>query len=349
MRDASWPGSCPETRPEASRFTLTDVSRPEPHPLICVRDRVLAGLSSYEDRCLRFRDALIGAGLLIPTGVMGIFGRSATYEDVASGVVGAVSRLGQGRFEAVHFPPLLTRSTFDRTQYMQSFPDLMGSVHIFRGTESSHRELIRRYETGGDWTEILQPADVVLSSAACHALYPLCTGRLPAGGRRLEILGHCFRAEPSTDPMRMQSFRMHELVYVGTPAGARQHRDDGLAAGLSLLRELGLDMDAVPASDPFFGRAGTMLTHLQLEGALKIEATTPVVSDDRPSAIMSANYAQDYFGREFDITTHDGGSAHSSCVAFGVDRITLALFNRHGFDPDAWPRDTRDLLWPRIG
>ena len=37
---------------------------------------------------------------------------------------------------------------------------------------------------------MLEPAEVVLCSAACHPVYPLCTdGRLPAGGRRFEVYG----------------------------------------------------------------------------------------------------------------------------------------------------------------
>ncbi len=36
-------------------------------------------------------------------------------------------------------------------------------------------------ERGGAWSELLGPAGVVLSSAACHSLYPLCSGKLPWG------------------------------------------------------------------------------------------------------------------------------------------------------------------------
>jgi hypothetical protein len=31
-------------------------------------------------------------------------------------------------------------------------------------------------------------------------------------------------------------------------------------------------------------------------------------------------------------------------MAFGEERVTLALFSRHGFDPGAWPADVREIL-----
>jgi seryl-tRNA synthetase len=139
---------------------------------------------------------------------------------------------------------------------------------------------------------------------------------------------------------------MHELVYVGDPDSALKHRDRGLERGLEMLTSLGLDMEAVPANDPFFGRLGVMLAASQLEDALKIEGITPIVSTDRPTAIMSANYHQDHFGTPFGIQTADGEIAHSACVAFGVDRITLALLHRHGLQPDRWPAEVRSQLWP---
>jgi seryl-tRNA synthetase len=201
-------------------------------------------------------------------------------------------------------------------------------------------------EHDGAWAELLEPSEVVLCSATCHPIYALCEGKtLPADGQRFEIHGYCFRHEPSPDPARMQAFHMHELVFVGEPDDALHHRDAGLERGMSLLQELGLSMTAVPANDPFFGRVGTMLAANQLEDALKLEGVTPICSEEQPTAIMSANYHRDHFGAPFAIDTASGEIAHSSCVAFGVDRITLALLHEHGLDPQQWPGKVRTRLF----
>jgi seryl-tRNA synthetase len=302
--------------------------------------------SSDAERYAGFRAELFAAGLLVDTGVDGLYGKSSTYESIVS----ALDRLITARIvdrpsQVLSFPPVLARWVFDKTDYLKSFPDLMGSVHTFRGSDREHRHLIELYESGGDWPGALTPAEVVLTSATCHPVYPLCAGTLPEGGRRFEVNGYCFRCEPSVDPTRMQAFRMHEYVYVGDPDDAQSHRDDGLSRGQELLSGLGLEIEAVQANDPFFGRLGTMLAANQLDEALKIEIVTPICSSERPTAIMSANCARDHFGAPFGINTSGGGTAHTACVAFGVDRVTLALLKTHGLEPDRWPGPVREMLW----
>ncbi len=292
-----------------------------------------------------FRSALLSSGLLYVTGSEGVYGYSSTYQRIVDALNRRIHDLGSGKFDVLRFPPVLARSTFDQTGYLQAFPDLMGSVHVFRGGDRDHLELSRRYEDGDNWQDLLQPSDVVLSSAACHSVYPLCTGRLPSGGRYIEIENWCFRHEPSIDPARMVAFRMHELVYIGEPEVAETYRDSFLANGVRLLTDLGLPMSIVPANDPFFGRLGNILASTQLEENLKLEGVTPICSVERPTAIISGNCARDHFGAPFGIETDDGQVAHTSCVAFGVDRITLALLHRHGLDPVEWPKEIQRQLW----
>jgi hypothetical protein len=52
----------------------------------------------------------------------------------------------------------------------------------------------------------------------------------------------------------------------------------------------------------------------------------------------------DYFGKTFDIQTSDGETAHSACIGFGLERVTLALFKHHGLDPDRWPQEVKNTL-----
>ncbi len=294
-----------------------------------------------------FGAALVDSGLLFPTGILGVFGRSAGYAGVAKALHRRVDAWGDD-IGATHisFPPVVNKSTFENTNYIQSFPDLMGAIHVFTGDDRDHAELCRRSESGKDWADLLEPADVFLSSAACHPVYPMCTGTTPATGRYFNVDSYCFRHEPSNDPARMQSFQMHEIVFVGDPADAQSHRDSGLALGVTMLLELGLDVSVIPANDPFFGRLGTAMASNQKDEVLKLEGTAPIGSPDHQVAIISGNCHRDHFGHPFDIEMPDGTTAHSACVAFGIDRITLALFWQHGLDLDAWPTEVAASLWP---
>ncbi|WP_220093621.1 amino acid--[acyl-carrier-protein] ligase [Flexivirga caeni] len=292
-----------------------------------------------------FRNELVDARILVRTSVDGLYQRSATFESIVRGIERLVGIAGNGGYEPLlFFPPVLPREEFIRSDYLRSFPDLTGSIDTFVGNDRDHVNLLRALENGEDWTRFLAPAEVMLCSAACHPLYASLTGTLPEGGRRVELQGFCFRHEPSVDPARMQMFRQHEFVAVGTPGECIAHRDKWLDTALSLLRGLGLPVRKVVANDPFFGRAGRILAANQRDTALKFEIVCPITSTESPTAIASGNYHLDHFGGPFNILASDGHIAHSACIGFGLERITLALLKTHGIDPRAWPDDVRSQL-----
>jgi seryl-tRNA synthetase len=294
-----------------------------------------------------FRSELLASGLLVDTGVDGLYLRSGGFEKVVRGIDDLITAAGVDQNASVlHLPAVIPRLLLERSGYVRSFPNLLGMVNVFEGDDDLHAKLLERFEHGENWAELLAPSDVALCSAACHALYPLCSGRLPDGGRRFEVFGHCFRHEPSLDPARMQAFRMHEFVYLGDADGAVAHRDLWLERSAELLSGLGLAVHAVVANDPFFGRAGRMLASSQRAETLKYEIVCAINPDAEPTAISSSNYHVDLFGIGFGIESSNGDVAHTACVGFGVERITLALLAAHGLDPDTWPPGVRSHLWP---
>lgn len=297
----------------------------------------------YDDPAA-LRAALLERGVLVETATAGLYHRSGDFEQVLQGVERhAAAQREDATAPRRWFPPIMAREDFLRTDYLRSFPDLVGSLDVFTGADADHRALLAALEDGEDWTAHLQPAEVVLSSSVCHSLYGTLPKQVPDGGLLTECCGFAFRHEPSPDPARMQSFRMYEFVRIGTPAEALAHRDAWARRGLDALVVLGLPARLVAANDPFFGRVGRMLKANQVEAELKLEVVvdlTPV----RETAIASANYHEDHFGTPFEITTPDGRAAHSACFGFGLERITLALFAFHGLDVDTWPEPVRAQL-----
>jgi seryl-tRNA synthetase len=293
----------------------------------------------------RYLTSLVEAGLFIPSGVPGLFGLSGVFENVVERFEGYVTRMGADLgAEVMRFPPLLSRKAYAQTDHLDTFPNLVGSVHTFTGTSEDAIELARRKAAGEDWTSGLQPAEVVMVPAACYPLYPTATGTLPEGGRTVDLRAFVFRHEPSGDPARMQVFRQREYVRLGTPDQALAHRDSWLQRGADMLRAVGLEAQAVVANDPFFGRGGRVLVASQREQALKYELIVPVASTEKLTAVVSCNYHLDHFGLTFDIRTPDGQPAHTACIGFGLERIALALFRAHGFDPGQWPAAVRGVL-----
>jgi seryl-tRNA synthetase len=292
-----------------------------------------------------FRDELLRHGLLIATGVSGVYGRSGEFEDTVQRVDRLVAGAGApDGAEVMRFPPILNRTHFERSGFLKSFPHLAGTIHSFAGTEQTHRELLQAAEAGGDWSAAFPATPVVLTPAACYPVYPALAGTLPAGGRLVDVMSYCFRHEPSDDPERMQMFRMHEHVRLADPETVMTWRELWLRRVDSITAALGLDARCQVASDPFFGRGGKLLAGSQREQRLKLEIVTAIGSDDSPAAIISLNYHQDHFGELFGIKTADAAVAHTSCVGFGLERIALALYRRHGLDRARWTSSVREAL-----
>lgn len=298
----------------------------------------------YDPRA--FHEGLVAHGLILPSGVPGVFGRGAVFEDVVQRFDAlATAAAGAETYEAFHFPPLIARRLLEQVNYLESFPHLCGSVHSFFGDTLQALALAERARAGGDWGALLGQTDTVLTPAACYPVYPQLAGTLPHGGRRVTLLSWVYRHEPSEEPTRLQSFRMREFISAGTPEQVLDWRERWLERALALLRSLGLPVACEVAADPFFGRGGRMLASEQRAQKLKFEILVPVISTREPTAICSFNYHRDHFGGNFGIRSADGETAHTSCMGFGMERCAMALFKTHGFDPQRWPDAVRERLW----
>ena len=293
-----------------------------------------------------FRDTLVRHRLLIPTAARGVYGFGAEFDRVLQRLDALITHTGAGDgAEVIRFPSLLPRTDLEASGYLKSFPQLVGLVHAFEGDERAHTDMLRAVAHGAEWSDALQMTDVVLTPAACYSVYPSLAGEtLPPSGRLFDVLGVCFRQEPSDDPARMRMFRQREYVYVGEAERCRAHRDLWVRRAQEMLSALRLPADAVVANDAFFGRGGRMLAASQREQALKFELVVPITSVDQPTPCASCNYHQDTFGRAFEIRNARGSLAHSACVGFGLERIVLALFRHHGFIVDGWPMPVRATL-----
>jgi seryl-tRNA synthetase len=214
------------------------------------------------------------------------------------------------------------------------------------GSEAEVRGSVERFEAGQEWTDDLSAADLVLSPAACYPVYPLVAsrGRVPAAGLLFDVASDCFRREPSRDLDRLQSFRMREYVCIGTPEQIADFRERWMVRAQGLAKQLRLPYRLDQASDPFFGCGGKLMAMSQIEQALKFELLIPVRSAEEPTACMSFNYHRDHFGTVWELRNEAGAVMHTSCVAFAMDRLALALFATHGLDTAGWPDGAREAL-----
>jgi seryl-tRNA synthetase len=143
---------------------------------------------------------------------------------------------------------------------------------------------------------------------------------------------------------RLQSFRMREFVRIGSPQEILEFRESWMARAPGLAADLALPFNIDVANDPFFGRVGQVMAVSQRQQALKFELLIPYYPGASPTACMSFNYHREHFGQVWGIHDDKGELAHTSCVAFGIDRLTVALFANHGLDLQKWPAVTKAAL-----
>jgi seryl-tRNA synthetase len=284
--------------------------------------------------------------LFRPSGIDGLHARTGLYEQVVEGLQALVTRHREAGAEVLRFPPVMSRRNLEKSGYLHSFPHLLGAVCCLHGGEAEIRAAVERPAKDGGWTASLAPTDLVLAPAACYPIYPLAAerGTVPAKGLIFDVACDCFRHEPSRNLDRMQSFRMREYVFIGAPEQVTTFRALWIERAQGIARQLGLTHQVAGASDPFFGRVGKIMAVSQMEQALKLEMLIPVRSAEDPTACMSFNCHRDHFGATWGLRSEDGTVAHTGCVAFGIDRLALALFAQHGVDLAQWPRSVRTAL-----
>jgi len=280
--------------------------------------------------------------LFIPTGAEGVYARTGLFEQVVEALSDFITGYREPNTEVLRFPPVMNRRQLEISGYLQSFPHLLGVVSCIRGNESEIRNLVE----SPDWVSGLSATELVLAPAACYPVYPMAASRgpLPNDGLLFDVASYCFRREATHELERLQAFLMREYVHLGTADQVVNFRTRWMSQAELIAKELGLPYEIAPASDPFFGRLGRIAAISQLEQCLKFELLIPVRSEGQPTACMSFNYHRDHFGKAWKMQTPAGEAAHTGCIAFGLDRLALALFATHGIDVRSWPAAVRENL-----
>ncbi len=288
----------------------------------------------------------IAPALFRSMGVDGVYARTALYEDIIERLAAFISRHREPAVEVMRFPPVMSRDQLEKGGYLSSFPNLLGCVCALHGTEAEIRTAAGRYEGGGDWTTGLAPGRS--GSLARRLLPALPLGCRARSGSAGWVAVRCRRGllprEPSRSLDRLQSFRMREYVCIGSPDVIMgfPRALDGTRAGHGrrprpdLPRRCG-ERSLLRQDRPDHGRRTA-------PAVVEIRMLVPLRSAEQPTACMSFNYHLEHFGAVWGLRHADGSVAHTGCVAFGMDRLAVALFTTHGVDLAGWPASVRAAL-----
>lgn len=237
--------------------------------------------------------------------------------------------------EPEEHPAFLDAVTLQAVDYLASFPQLATFPVSLDADEANLAAFAGRDPLDADGAVRLArtaPVREVLTPAACYHVYPHHRGERLDAARYVTLCATCFRRESRYEPLRRQwSFRMREVVCLGTRAEVTRFLARTRAAVDALLGELELPVTWEVATDPFFRPAANPRYLAQRLRPTKHEALF-----DGDLAIASVNLHEDHFGAAFGISRGDR-PAVTGCVAFGVERWLYAITSSHGSDPAGWP------------
>lgn len=286
-------------------------------------------------------------GLPIPTDVAGVYLYPEPFEAVIALLRSGIAAMAADEpVRRLLIPPVISRRAIEHAGYVKTFPQLLGTVHSYGGTSKEWGRLAPLVEDGGEWYAQQQISDLVLLPAACYPVYASLAGQDLDEPAKFAVDATCFRQEATSELGRLRTFRMAEIVTAATEEYCLSWRGRWLDRVAAWFTGMGLEVSVDVADDPFFGPGRKLYQAAQRVQELKLELRVPVRGDAATGtvqAIASANYHKDHFGEVYGFRA-GGAVGHTSCMAFGLERIALALINVHGAHPDRWPAAVRSAV-----
>jgi hypothetical protein len=199
-----------------------------------------------------------------------------------------------------------------------------------------------------DWPAAISDPNSIMAPAICYHYWRSIQ---EGGSFRLPIeigtaVGRCFRFElpAPPSPYRLREFKMREVFAVGLPKAVNDIRRESLQYLQNLLAAWKLSGQVQTAWDPFFVDQYAAKRMLQLGSELKLELQVWLPFDGQSIAVASVNDHLDFFARNYEVPDQMSGTLTSCCVAFGIERLALAIVGQHGIDPEIWPEELRRLV-----
>lgn len=228
-------------------------------------------------------------------------------------------------------PAGISFATLERAQYFASFPQWLTAASHLSDDSSVLADIATSDSPGSAAREAMQAPEAALSPAVCYHTYERLAGQSVTSPTLMTAEGVCWRHEGDrlAQLERGWAFRMREIVCLGAPAEVEEFRQRWMLRAVAFAESLGLAVETVQATDPFFAPTARGKAALQRIKALKHELIVRF-PNDRSLAIASFNNHERFFGESFGISLDSGDVAASACVAFGIERWLLAVLATNG-------------------
>jgi hypothetical protein len=217
-------------------------------------------------------------------------------------------------------PPVYPVSDLQKFDVYTNFPHLALVAAPLDLTDGPPKPADQRFAQAD-----LGEARLGLPHATCFGAYLFYEDTELGQDTLITLVNRCFRNEDHYVPLRrLASFQMREIVALGSFEHTQQVLADFTERITAFGAALGLDLNRVAASDPFFENDGARALMSKL---------SPVKHEFQAGelAIASVNTHRNFFGERCRIRVADtSGYAFTSCVAFGLERWLAVVLDAHG-------------------
>lgn len=258
-----------------------------------------------------------------------------TLRDMAVDIFGA---------REFRYPTLIALSALRDSGYLAAFPQHLMFVTRPRGDLDTYRAVAA---DPGDLLSHCADVTLALPPTMCYHTFAQHSGTTLTSDRTVVTArGASFRHESRYHHglERLADFTIRETVFLGSAQFARQARDTFRAHATQLVERLGLTGHCEVANDPFFCKNDTA-DQISAQRLLELKHELHVgIGGGRTIAVGSFNLHDQHFGTTFDIRGAAGAPVATSCVGFGLERLTYSLYCHYGPDTAAWPEAVRRTL-----
>lgn len=246
-------------------------------------------------------------------------------------------------------PVLIPVADYEEGKYFETFPH-----HImFKTTLKNDISVIDRFAKNGIKDETILDETIapenVLRTAACVPVYPMFRDQEISDEKPVcvTVSGKCFRNEGNnvSELARLNEFYMKEYVFIGTPEQSKKYIENAYALWDFWCEKFNLNCKIDTANDSFFASNYKKLQLFQMLGDSKREFKLLVPSTGNYISCSSANFHRTHFTKVYNIRTKQTGAfCHSSCFAFGIERLTYAFLAQNGLDSSKWSDDVKEEI-----
>lgn len=250
-------------------------------------------------------------------------------------------------YKEIKFPKLYPINEFENSGYFEKFPQ-----HImFQSVLKNDIETLEEFSKNGinaNFLNNIKTPGAVLKNASCVPIYPMIENTRFENQESAEVFyvtGKCFRNEGSNvkELSRLNEFTMSEIVFIGTDELIQEGIEKAKKLWNFWIKTFNLNCKVETANDSFFAGSYKKLRFFQLIGNSKEEFKWLLPHSDDYIATASANYHRTHFTKRYNIES-EKGFCHSSCIAFGIERLTYALLCQKGLDIDKWDPETKNEI-----